>query len=237
MGAQALAITGTAEALRRDRAAFLAAEMGTGKTFMAVRAALELDPEGTFLVMCPPHLVEKWAREVQMEGARAVVLKTPKDIEALRQTPGPLFAILSREKAKLGTGWRSAAAETWVLAKDEEGRKRALKVPACPRCGTTLEAETLSKTRKAFCVCGEPLWQVTPPRREPLARALKRKLPRNFFRLLILDEAHEYKGAGSAQGLTAAGLISWGRRPPREDLPRYNLTVGKERTHTSAQRR
>jgi SNF2 family DNA or RNA helicase len=209
MGGQALTITGIAEALRRDRAAFLAAEMGTGKTFMAIRAALELDPKGAFLVMCPPHLVEKWVREVQMEGAHAVILKTPKDIEALPRAQRPLFAILSREKAKLGTGWRPAAAETWVLAKDEKGRKRALKVSACPRCGTTLEAEALSKTKKVFCPCGEPLWQVTPPRREPLARTLKRKLPRNFFRLLVLDEAHEYKGAGSAQGLTAAGLISW----------------------------
>jgi len=210
MGAQALAITGAAEALRRERAAFMAAEMGTGKTFMAIRAALELDPEGAFLVLCPPHLVEKWAREVRMEGAHAVVLRTPKDIEALPQAPRPLFAVLSREKAKLGTGWRPAAAETWVLAKDEEGRRRALKVPACPRCGMTLEAEASSKTKKAFCPsCGEPLWQVTPPRREALARALKRKLRRGFFRLLVLDEAHEYKGAGSAQGLTAAGLISW----------------------------
>jgi SNF2 family DNA or RNA helicase len=209
MGAQPLAITGIAEALKRGQAAFLAAEMGTGKTFMAIRAALELDPGGAFLIMCPPHLVEKWAREVQMEGAHAVVLKTPKDIEALPRVPRPLFAVLSREKAKLGTGWRPAAAETWVLAKDEQGKKRALKVAACPRCGTTLEAEALNRTKKAFCPCGEPLWQVTPPRREPLARTLKRKLPRNFFRLLVLDEAHEYKGAGSAQGLTAAGLISW----------------------------
>jgi SNF2 family DNA or RNA helicase len=209
MGAQALAITGIAEALRRGRAAFLAAEMGTGKTLMAIRAALELDPEGAFLVMCPPHLVEKWAREVQMEGAHAAVLKAPKDVEALPRAQRPLFAILSREKAKLGTSWRPAAAETWVLAKDKEGRKRPLKVPACPRCGMALEAEALSKTKKTFCPCGEPLWQVTPPRREALARTLKRKLPRNFFRLLILDEAHEYKGAGSAQGLTAAGLVSW----------------------------
>jgi SNF2 family DNA or RNA helicase len=209
MGAQALAITGIAEALRRHGVGILAAEMGTGKTHMAIRAALELDPKGAFLVLCPPHLVEKWAREVQMEGAHAVVLKTSKDVEALLRAQRPLFAILSREKAKLGTGWRPAAAETWVLAKDGEGRKRALKVPACPRCGTTLETEALSKAKRTFCACGEPLWQITPPRREPLARTLKRRLPRNFFSLLVLDEAHEYKGEGSAQGLTAAGLISW----------------------------
>jgi SNF2 family DNA or RNA helicase len=41
-----------------------------------------------------------------------------------------------------------------------------------------------------------------------MAHAIRRLLPKGFFRALILDEAHEYKGADSAQGLTAAGLIS-----------------------------
>ncbi len=85
MGAQALAITGIAEALRRHGVGILAAEMGTGKTHMAIRAALELDPKGAFLVMCPPHLVEKWAREAQMEGAHAVILKSLADIERLKE--------------------------------------------------------------------------------------------------------------------------------------------------------
>jgi SNF2 family DNA or RNA helicase len=209
MGAQALAITGIAEALRRGQAAFLTAEMGTGKTFMGIRAALELDPKGAFLVMCPPHLVEKWAREAQMEGAQAVILRSLADIDKLKEAKRPVFAVLSREKAKLGPGWKPAAATRTILVKDERGKKTAVKVPVCPRCGGPLEWEALEGKKKAFCPCGEPAWQVTPPRREPLARALKRELPRSFFRLLILDEAHEYKGGGSAQGLTAAGLISW----------------------------
>jgi superfamily II DNA or RNA helicase len=210
MGAQALAITGIAEALRRGQAAFLTAEMGTGKTFMGIRAALELDPKGAFLVMCPPHLVEKWAREAQMEGAHAVVLRSLADIERLKEAKRPLFAVLSRERAKLGPGWKPATATRRILVKDERGKKTAVKVPVCPRCGGPLEWEALERKKKAFCPsCGEPAWQVTPPRREALARVLKRGLPRGFFKLLILDEAHEYKGGGSAQGLTAAGLISW----------------------------
>jgi|GEM_PF-3105750 superfamily II DNA or RNA helicase len=43
MGAQALAITGIAEALRRHGVGILAAEMGTGKTLMGIRAALEME--------------------------------------------------------------------------------------------------------------------------------------------------------------------------------------------------
>jgi len=207
MGAQALAITGVAEALRRHGVGILAAEMGTGKTFMGVRAALELDPQGAFLVLCPPHLVEKWAREVEMEGAHAVVLRERQDLEALRQAPRPLFAVLSRERAKLGPGWEPAVAYRTVL-KREEGRRVPVKVAVCPRCGHPVEK--LPKTRRTTCPkCREPLWQVRPPRREALAHALKRLLPKGFFQAVILDEAHEYKGADSAQGLTAAGLISW----------------------------
>jgi SNF2 family DNA or RNA helicase/DNA-directed RNA polymerase subunit RPC12/RpoP len=207
MGAQALAITGIAEALRRHGVGILAAEMGTGKTHMAIRAALELDPKGAFLVMCPPHLVEKWAREVREEGAHAVILRERQDLEALPHAPRPLFAVLSREKAKLGPGWEPAVAYRSAL-KREEGRKARVEVPVCPRCGHPVGR--LPKTRRTACPrCGEPLWQVRPPRREAMAHAIRRLLPKGFFSLLLLDEAHEYKGADSAQGLTAAGLISW----------------------------
>jgi SNF2 family DNA or RNA helicase/DNA-directed RNA polymerase subunit RPC12/RpoP len=207
MGAQALAITGIAEALRRHGVGILAAEMGTGKTHMAIRAVLELDPKGAFLVLCPPHLVEKWAREVREEGAHAVILRERQDLEALPHAPRPLFAVLSRERAKLGPGWEPAVAYRSALRK-EEGRKARVEVPVCPRCGHPVGR--LPKTRRTACPkCREPLWQVRPPRREAMAHAMRRLLPKGFFRALILDEAHEYKGADSAQGLTAAGLISW----------------------------
>jgi DNA-directed RNA polymerase subunit RPC12/RpoP len=217
MGAQALAITGIAEALRRRGVGILAAEMGTGKTHMAIRAALELDPKGAFLVLCPPHLVEKWAREVREEGAHAVILRERQDLEALPHAPRPLFAVLSRERAKLGPGWEPAVAYRSALRKavhlgeggpKAEGRKVRVEVPVCPRCGHPVGR--LPKTRRTACPkCREPLWQVRPPRREAMAHAIRRLLPKGFFRALILDEAHEYKGADSAQGLTAAGLISW----------------------------
>jgi hypothetical protein len=55
--------------------------------------------------------------------------------------------------------------------------------------------------------CGEYLFQATPqPRRYPLARYIVKK-KQNFFDLLILDEAHEYAGQGSAQGKAAHRLV------------------------------
>ena len=203
LGAQALAITGVARALEAERAVFLTGEMGTGKTFMAIRAALEWKPRGRFLVLCPPHLVEKWEREVGLEGAEALILRSVKDIERLREMPRPLFAVLSREKAKLGSGWVVSAAQRKVRV---GGKTHS--APVCPRCYR--KVVSLPTTRRSACQhCKEPLWQEAPPRREALAHALRRRLPRRFFDLVVLDEAHEYKGSGSAQGMVAGSLVSW----------------------------
>lgn len=203
LGAQALAITGVARALEGERAVFLTGEMGTGKTFMAIRAALEWKPAGRFLVLCPPHLVEKWQREVELEGAKAVILRSARDIAQLRQMPKPLFAVLSREKAKLGSGWVVSTASRKVRVGGQ-----IHSTPVCPRCYHKIP--NLPATRRSECEhCQEPLWQEAPPRREALAHALRRILPRRFFDLAILDEAHEYKGSGSAQGMTAGSLMSW----------------------------
>jgi Uncharacterised methyltransferase family (DUF6094) len=54
--------------------------------------------------------------------------------------------------------------------------------------------------------CGEPLFQATPePRRYPLARIILRR-HRSRFGLLVLDEAHELSGTGSAQEKAAHRL-------------------------------
>ena len=203
LGAQALAISGVARALEAERAVFLTGEMGTGKTFMAIRAALEWKPRGRFLVLCPPHLVEKWQREVGLESAKAVILRSAQDIERLGQEQKPLFAVLSREKAKLGSGWVPSAASRKVRVGGQ-----IHSAPVCPRCHHKIGS--LPATRRSQCGrCQEPLWQEAPPRRETLAHALRRLLPRRFFDLVILDEAHEYKGSGSAQGMMAGSLVSW----------------------------
>ena len=78
--------------------------MGTGKTFIAAAAA-HMAGFKRILLLGPPHLVPKWKREVEMTvpGARAVIVKSITDLERLRLSvgSGPLFAVMSREKAKL----------------------------------------------------------------------------------------------------------------------------------------
>jgi hypothetical protein len=64
--AQAMTITGAAKYLQTEDTVRLVGECGTGKTLMSVgiaHAHASGKPYST-LVMCPPHLVLKWAREV-----------------------------------------------------------------------------------------------------------------------------------------------------------------------------
>jgi hypothetical protein len=68
-----------------------------------------------------------------------------------------------------------------------------------------LEALHKSATWTEGRPCGEPLYQAVAPRRYPLAKLILRRHARDFG-LLILDEAHEFNNAGSAQAKAAHRL-------------------------------
>ena len=77
-----VAIAG-ARALRRDGYVHVVAEVGFGKTAVALMATVLLDAWPA-LVLCPAHLVKKWARETAevVPGARSVILASVGDVEA-----------------------------------------------------------------------------------------------------------------------------------------------------------
>ena len=173
-GAQADAIRGAALSLEAHRGTTVVGEMGTGKTFIA--AAAHLAGFKRVLVLCPPHLVPKWKREVEMTvpGARAVIVKSITDLERLRLSvgSGPLFAVMSREKAKLSYRWVPAVIQRWAvsrgrLLRDEETGE-PFRVPCCPDCtaqivdkdGVPLTDEDLNRRKHTCAGCGSPLWQV-----------------------------------------------------------------------------
>jgi len=220
LGAQADAIRAVAVSLRQHRGTNLVGEMGTGKTTIGAAAAY-LAGFKRIIVLCPPHLVRKWKREVEatVPRAAAVIATTTADLERLpRLGDRPQFVILSRERAKLSYRWVPAVIERYlcldsVVARDEEGEP--LRRLCCPICyaalvdseGLPLEFEALRRKKHRCEHCGAQLWQAdrSGPRRVPLADYIARRMP-GAFELLIVDEQHEYKGRGSAQGLAAGTL-------------------------------
>ncbi len=223
LGAQADAIRAAALSLDVHRGTTVVGEMGTGKTFIAASAAY-MAGFRRVLVLCPPHLTRKWKREVEetVPDARAIIVASITDLERLRLShgPGPLFVVMSRERAKLSYRWLPAVVERWAtaggkLVRDEETLE-PFRVPCCPDCftpivdkdGLPLTLKDLARRKRSCDDCGSALWQAdrSGPKRYPLADYVKHHL-RGFFDLLIGDECHEYKGRGSAQGI-AAGILA-----------------------------
>jgi len=73
--------------------------------------------------------------------------------------------------------------------------------------GLPLEEADLGRKKHTCERCDGPLWQADRrgPRRYPLADYIARHMP-GYFDLLLIDEQHEYKARGSAQGLAAGTL-------------------------------
>ena len=223
LGAQADAIRSAALSLEAHRGTTVVGEMGTGKTFIGAAAA-HLAGFRRVLVLCPPHLVPKWKREVEVTvpGARAAIVKSITDLEKLRLSAGdgPLFAVMSRERAKLSYRWMPAVNYRWATSRGKlvrlEETGEPYRVPCCPDCtaqavdkdGVPLTYRSLNRRKRTCEVCGTPLWQAdnSGPARYPLADYVKHRM-KGFFDLLIGDEIHEYKGRGSAQGV-AAGILA-----------------------------
>ena len=176
------------------------------------------------LVICPPHLVPKWKREIEqtVPFVRAAIVESITDLERLRLSvgSGPLFAVMSREKAKLSYRWMPAVIERWAVSKGrllrDEETWEPFRVPCCPDCtaqivdkdGVPLTDADLNRRKHTCAVCDAPLWQAdrSGPARYPLADYIKHRM-KGFFDLLIGDEVHEFKGRGSAQGI-AAGILA-----------------------------
>ena len=223
LGAQADAIRGAALSLKAHRGTTVVGEMGTGKTYIGAAAAY-MAGFRRVLVICPPHLTKKWKREVEqtVPGARAAIVTSITDLERLRFSAGsgPLFAVMSRERAKLSYRWKAAVTYRWATSKGRlirmEKTGEPFRVPCCPDCtaqvkdkdGVPLTDAALNRRKRKCAECGSPLWQAdrSGPARYPLADYVKHRM-KGFFDLLIGDEVHEFKGRGSAQGI-AAGILA-----------------------------
>jgi hypothetical protein len=162
-----------------ERASIINAEMGTGKTIMAIAAAAAMRAEGyrRTLVISPPHLVYKWRREIleTVPEARVWVLNGPDTLAKLLKLRAEIglpyderqeFFILGRIRMRMGFHWR-------LSYNRRRGTAQADYV-ACPDCGTLIrdqegnpvpEKVFLETEKRCKCTkCGGPLWTLMRPR-------------------------------------------------------------------------
>lgn len=187
------------------RGAFLVGEMGTGKTMMSLAiAALDPKPAKRILIQCPGHLVRKWIREAEETlPACTCINLNDKDLGllldnkvAVSQPMGTEVWVLGKERAKLHYQRRI-------------GTTTRLGAECCPDCGRNV----LYRTTDQAPTCGHcqgRMWSADNTRNRRFAKAefIKRYLPTGFFDLVILDEVHELKGGGTAQGQAMSCLIA-----------------------------
>ena len=221
LGMQAPAIAALAHAIRQLGSALVVGEQGCGKTYISLAAAYAAGCR-RLLVLCPPHLASKWARETRMTipGATAIVCRRLSDLERgrdLAQRGRPVVCVLPREHARLHYDRQVESWSRLLIAQDAfSGRSRlsraATGMPArraaCPRCGHYLEKDEKGRWRSRCGACREVLRACRSgrgPRRYALAEYVRRRM-RSCFDCLIIDEAHEYRSAHSLQAEAAMAL-------------------------------
>ncbi len=201
-----------------DQAAILNAEMGTGKTMMAIAAAVVMHEAGfrRTLVLSPPHLVYKWRREILLTvpDARVWILNGPDTLHklltlrAMRTAPAvPEFFVLGRVRMRMGFHWQPAFNVRRTVYRDELGARHVAAYAICPDCGQWLtdqanDAElpmsaarakvVLDENRTACPHCSARLWTLT-----------RKGKPQRSHRELVVDALQQLPtiGAKTAENL------------------------------------
>jgi hypothetical protein len=161
--AQRHAAAALARSIRKNGVANCQAEMGSGKTSIG-SAVIELLDAYPAIVICPPHLVPKWVREIEevIPGAHARELRRigrnsdeaydVNDVrdfldqyrqasETAKRTGGSRpkwVAVVAHTSAKFGTGWQPAV--VWRKTRDPLTGK-VVDACACPSCGKVVMIE------------------------------------------------------------------------------------------------
>jgi superfamily II DNA or RNA helicase len=157
---QARLIAAAYEHLREHATLLVSSEMGTGKTQMAITLADLLNAK-RIGIMCPVHLVSKWAAEIEaIYGKDKSSIRPHKIITIgcgewasldyyrdMRVKSGEsLIFIFSYSAAKLGYKSRKVAVKKRVIRKIDKLNADGIKVPTktichtlvCPDCGESL---------------------------------------------------------------------------------------------------
>ncbi|MCL4876235.1 MAG: DEAD/DEAH box helicase family protein [Anaerolineae bacterium] len=211
-------IAATYTALQQRKGIYLVGEPGVGKSVMgaALAAAMQpqMQPDQVVIVMSPPHLVEKWKREIGKVTSSSFVeiLENVDETRAFmdkcrRLLPHTLkVGIIARERAKLGEGWEAAVqwhkrhTALWKLGTeppdDLKGKSRLFtqEIPLCPACGAVVTKDQkgekvatgawLNDAPRTCYTCGGVLWQ---DKRTFSAPKNGEKFPRKNPRMALAD--------------------------------------------------
>lgn len=153
--AQRHAATAIARSIQKHGVGNIQGEMGLGKTVLGA-ATLELLNSYPAIVLCPPHLVPKWIREIEetIPGAKAMELcrigrnaDDAGDVNDVRRflelcEEGKLgqkpVAVIAHTSAKYGAGWEHAVVRKKFVDEEDGHVFEAL---TCPKCGTPIEVD------------------------------------------------------------------------------------------------
>lgn len=153
--AQRHAATAIARSISKNGVGNIQGEMGLGKTLLGT-ATLELLNAYPAIVLCPPHLVPKWIREIEetIPGAKAMEItrigrnaNDPGDVNDVRRflqlyKTGEFckkpVAVIAHTSAKYGAGWEHAVVRK-KFVDDEDGR--VFEALCCPTCGSPIQID------------------------------------------------------------------------------------------------
>ena len=166
---QAAIINGALERLTYGNYVFLVESMGAGKTLQGMgivdgwfvkqyrkqhpgMSVKDIYSDGSLIkyrtiIMCPPHLVEKWAESIREEVpyAKVEILKELAQLVKLRKkgkkAQGKEFYIISKDSGKLSYSY---------IPVPNQIKKKTAGIPICRNC-----ENVVSGGRGSICQCGE----------------------------------------------------------------------------------
>ena len=223
---------------KKNKALIISAEMGTGKTDIAIKISMSQKLCPVYFIVCPPHLVQTWKEELVINyknpnAYKAIVIKRWEDLvpytkRNLWDDGVKYYFIVARESLKLSYPKKVAVniKRRYITTEKElDGQtlmlKQLVKVAKCPDCDATLEEGNENfidiESIPLKCECGCILRQVdrSVSRRLMTREAIADYVFKNFTKgsyNVILDEIHEYKGGNTGQGNAMARLVSGARK-------------------------
>ncbi|HUN10445.1 MAG TPA: helicase-related protein [Aggregatilineales bacterium] len=171
--AQKHVIAAVTRGLQDRDSILLIGQMGVGKTALGGATAIaiashiatafqdQMRPEQITLIVAPPHLIDKWKRELASIAPKAVIerLDRHEEVKAFMQRAEalpaniPKIGLIKRDLTKLGCAWepsvvwRAEATTLWQHGASvpdgylPDQRIRRERLPKCPHCGGTVMQE------------------------------------------------------------------------------------------------